>query len=128
MSTIDYSSPDTLFTPTGPWNILADTGSLVFLAGMRGIDPRTDRLVEGEMERIQQAFENIELAAASVGLGREHIVRLTVFVTDMARYRPLVNEAQSARWQGRPCPPRTILEVGALNQQDFVEIEATLAR
>lgn len=123
-----YHSPDALFTPTGPWNILADAGSWVFLAGMRGISPLTNQLVDGDEARIHQVFDNIELAAAAVGLGRQHIVRLTVYVTDMARYRPLVNQVQQARWGSAPLPPRTILQVSGLNQDDFIEIETILMR
>jgi len=128
MSLPKYHSPSSLFTPTGPWNILADTGSLVFLAGMRGILPQTNQLVADERQRIHQVFINIETAAASSGLDIRHIVRLTVFVTDMQRYRPLVNEVQQERWANNPLPPRTIVEVSALNQDDFVEVEAILAR
>lgn len=128
MSLPEYRSPANLFTPTGPWNILADTGSLVFLAGMRGILPQTNQLIADERQRIHQVFINIETAAASVGLHIGHIVRLTVFVTDMKRYRPLVNEVQQERWANKTLPPRTIVEVSALNQDDFVEVEAILAR
>ncbi|KAB8311506.1 RidA family protein, partial [Erwinia endophytica] len=64
---------------------------------------------------------------SGVSRGRP-IVRLTVFVTDMLRYRPLVNEVQQERWANKPLPPRTIVEVSALNQHDFVEVEAILAR
>ncbi|KAB8309440.1 RidA family protein [Erwinia endophytica] len=81
MSLPEYHSPSSLFTPTGPWNILADTGSLVFLAGMRGISPQTNQLVADERQRIHQVFINIEAAAASTGLDMRHIVRLTVILT-----------------------------------------------
>ncbi|WP_413738439.1 RidA family protein [Sodalis sp. RH21] len=128
MSIPAYHSPPAMFKPTGPWNMLADTGSLVFLAGMRGILPQTNQLVADERQRIHQVFINIEAAAASVGLDMRHVVRLTVFVTDMKRYRPMVNEVQQERWANNPFPPRTIVEVSALNQDDFVEVEAILAR
>ena len=50
-------------------------------------------------------------------------MRLTVYVTDMARHRPLVNKVQEELWAGGPYPPRTILEVAALNQDDIFEVE-----
>ncbi|MBT3810021.1 MAG: RidA family protein, partial [Rhodospirillaceae bacterium] len=52
-------------------------------------------------------------------------VRLTVYVTDMDRYRPIVNKVQEEIWAGGPYPPRTILEVSALNQDDIFEVEGT---
>lgn len=128
LTTPRYLSPEGMFEPTGPWNLIADSGALVFLAGMRGIDPATGTLEADEYQRVLRTFANIEQAAASVGLDRSHILRLTVFVTDMQRHRPLVNQAQHERWAGQPFPPRSIIEVSGLNQDDFIEIEATLVR
>jgi 2-iminobutanoate/2-iminopropanoate deaminase len=56
------------------------------------------------------------------------VMRLTVFVTDMKAHRPLVNQVQREFWGDGPYPPRTIVEVSGLNQDDFVEVEATLYR
>ncbi|MGA9002270.1 MAG: RidA family protein, partial [Pseudolabrys sp.] len=52
-------------------------------------------------------------------------VRLTVFVTDMSRLRPLGNKVQEELWAGAQYPPRTILEVAKLNQDDVFEVEGT---
>jgi enamine deaminase RidA (YjgF/YER057c/UK114 family) len=70
----------------------------------------------------------MRLAAQSVGLDLNAVVRLTVFVTDMVAHRPLVNDTQREFWGEGPYPPRSIVEVSALNQRDFVEVEATLCR
>jgi 2-iminobutanoate/2-iminopropanoate deaminase len=43
----------------------------------------------------------------------------------MSRLRPLVNKLQEELWSGSPYPPRTIVEVAALNQDDFFEVEGT---
>ena len=123
-----YSNPPDLFAPTGPWSLVADAGPLVFLAGLRGLDPASNRLVEDPVERTRQVFRNLVLAARSVGLDLDAVVRLTVFVTDMIAHRPMVNDVQAEFWGGGPYPPRTIVEVSALNQNDFVEVEATLYR
>ena len=54
-------------------------------------------------------------------------VRLTVYTTDMYRYRPMCNEVQVELWGGDEgrYPPRTIVEVVRLNEDDIVEIEGT---
>lgn len=54
-------------------------------------------------------------------------VRLQVFVTDMYRWRPVVNQVQEELWRdvAPNYPPRTILEVQRLNDDDIVEIEGT---
>jgi len=125
---VTYSNPPDLFDPTGPWSIVASGGPFVFLAGMRGIDPETNALVVGDTARTRQVFTNLQRAARSVGLDLDSIMRLTVYVTDMAAHRPLVNQIQQEFWGNGPYPPRTILEVSGLNQEDFVEVEATLYR
>jgi 2-iminobutanoate/2-iminopropanoate deaminase len=122
---VEILSPDGAIAPTGTWSVGARAGDYVFIAGMRGIDPDTNELVEGDEARITQAFRNMELIAASEGAGLSDAVRLTVYVTDMNAYRPIVNAVQEKLWEGGPYPPRTILEVSALNQNDIFEVEGT---
>ena len=118
-------SPPGAITPTGPWSLGARAGDFVFVAGMRGIDPATNEPVAGEEARIRRAFTNMRTIAESEGAGLASCVRLTVFVTDMKRLRPLVNKVQEELWAGGPYPPRTIVEVARLNQDDIFEVEGT---
>ena len=118
-------SPDGAIEPTGTWSLGTRAGDFVFIAGMRGIDPQSNELVEGDAARIRQAYKNMELIAKSEGASLTDAVRLTVFVTDMERYRPIVNAVQEELWSGGPYPPRTILEISKLNQDDIFEVEGT---
>ncbi len=118
-------SPPGAIKPTGTWNLGTRAGDFVFVAGMRGIDPATNTLVKGDQERVMQAFRNMELIAKSEGATLRDAVRIVVYVTDMYRYRPLVNKAQEQLWGAGPYPPRTIIEVDRLNQDDIVEVEGT---
>lgn len=118
-------SPDGAIAPTGPWSVGARAGDFVFVAGMRGIDPATGALVEGDEARIRRAFLNMKRVAESEGASLADAVRLVVYVTDMARLRPLANKVQEELWAGRPGPPRTIVEVARLNQDDIFEVEGT---
>jgi len=118
-------APTGAVRPTGPWALGARAGDLVFVAGMRGIDPSTNTLVAGDEARVRQAFLNMRDIAESAGASLRDAVRLVVYVTDMARHRPLVNKVQEELWGGGPYPPRTIVEVGRLNQDDIVEVEGT---
>jgi enamine deaminase RidA (YjgF/YER057c/UK114 family) len=102
-------APKGAIQPTGTWSLGARAGDFVFIAGMRGIDPVDNKLVEGDEARIRQAFMNMRLIAGSEGASLADFVRLTVFVTDMGRLRPLVNKVQEALWGGGPYPPRTII-------------------
>lgn len=118
-------APAGAIKPTGPWNLGTRAGNFVYVAGMRGIDPRTNKLVEGDEARVRQAFMNMKLIAASEGASLHDAVRLVVYVTDMFRYRPIVNRVQSELWGRGPYPPRTIVEVFRLNDDDIVEVEGT---
>ena len=118
-------SPKGAIAPTGTWSLGARAGDFVFIAGMRGIDPATNALVAGAEHRIRQAFQNMKVIANSEGASLANCVRLTVFVTDMAALRPLVNKVQEELWAGGPYPPRTIVEVAKLNQDDIFEVEGT---
>jgi enamine deaminase RidA (YjgF/YER057c/UK114 family) len=68
---------------------------------------------------------NMKRIAESEGARLADCVRLTVFVTDMNRLRPLVNKLQEELWSGGSYPPRTIVEVAALSQDDLFEVEGT---
>jgi 2-iminobutanoate/2-iminopropanoate deaminase len=118
-------SPEGAIKPTGTWSLGARVGDFVFVAGMRGIDPASNTILGTEEERIRTAFTNMKTIAESEGAHLSDCVRLTVFVTDMDRLRPLVNKVQEELWAGEPYPPRTIVEVVRLNQDDIFEVEGT---
>lgn len=118
-------SPHGAITPTGPWSLGTRAGDFVFVAGMRGIDPATGTLVAGQEARIRQGFLNMKLIAEAEGASLRDAVRIVVYVTDMGRLRPLVNKVQEALWGEPPYPPRTILEVSRLNQDDIFEVDGT---
>ena len=125
---IEFLSPPGAIKPTGPWSLGVRAGDFVFVAGMRGIDPATNKLVEGDEARIRQTFLNMKTIVAAAGGSLRDAVRLVVYVTDMGRNRPLVNKIQEELWGGPPYPPRTIVEVSRLNQDDIVEVEGTFFR
>src|ERR1700687_3555012 len=118
MAGVKILSPQGAIKPTGTWSVGARAGDFVFVAGMRGIDPAPNTLVEGDEARIRQAFLNMKTIVEAAGGSLHDAARLVVYVTDMDRYRPLVNKIQEEFWGGPPYPPRTIVEVSRLNQDD----------
>ena len=118
-------APPGAIRPTGQWGLGARAGDFIFVAGMRGVDPATNTQVAGDEARVRQAFLNMQRIAQSEGASLRDAVRLVVYVTDMARHRPLVNKVQEELWGQGPFPPRTIVEVSRLNQDDIVEVEGT---
>jgi 2-iminobutanoate/2-iminopropanoate deaminase len=118
-------APEGAIKPTGSWSLGSRAGDFVYVAGMRGIDPKTNTLVQGEEARIRQGFLNMQMIAESEGASLRDCVRIVVYVTDMFRFRPLVNKVQEELWGKGPYPPRTIVEVHRLNQDDIFEVEGT---
>jgi len=118
-------APAGAIKPTGTWSLGTRAGDFVYVAGMRGIDPATNTLVQGEEARIRQGFLNMQAIAQSDGASLRDCVRIVVYVNDMARFRPLVNKVQEELWGKGPYPPRTIVEVHRLNQDDIFEVEGT---
>jgi enamine deaminase RidA (YjgF/YER057c/UK114 family) len=108
----------------GTWSVGARAGDFVFVAGMQGVDPMTNKLVADPEARIRQAFMNIRLIAQSEGAGLQDCVRLTIYVSDLARFAPLVDKVQAELWGKPPYPPRTMFEARRLFDDDIVEIDS----
>ncbi len=108
----------------GTWSLGARAGDFVFVAGMQGIDPATNKLVQDPQARIHRAFLNLKLIAESEGASLRDCVRLTVYVSDLHRFAPMVDKVQEELWGGPPFPPRTMVEVQRLFDDDIVEIDS----
>jgi enamine deaminase RidA (YjgF/YER057c/UK114 family) len=107
----------------GTWSLGARAGDFIFVAGMQGIDPATNKLVEDPQARIRRAFLlNIKTIAESEGASLKDCVRLTVYLSDLPRFAPMVEKAQAELWGGPPYPPRTMIEVKRLYNGDIAEI------
>src|ERR1700681_336451 len=71
-------TPEGAIKTTGTWNVGTRAGDFVFVAGMRGIDPKTNTLVQGEEARIRQAFLNMKLIAEWEGARLRDCLRIVV--------------------------------------------------
>ena len=109
----------------GTWSLGTRAGDFVFVAGMPGIDPATTAMVRDPQAQIRQAFPNMRSIAQSEGASLQDCVRLTVYVSDLNRFAPLVDKAQAELWGKPPYPPRTLIEVQRLFDDMIVEIEGT---
>ena len=98
-------APEGAIAPTGPWSVGARAGDFVFVAGMRGIDPATNTLVEGDEARIRRAFLNMRLIAESERATLHDAVRIVVYVTDMALNQDDICEVEGTFYAPRGNPP-----------------------
>src|SRR5437660_4285113 len=108
----------------GTWSLGARAGDFVFVAGIVGVDPATNAVVQDPQAQVRQAFVNVQTIAQSEGATLQDCVRLTVYVSDLNRIAPMVDKAQAEIWGKPPYPPRTMVEVQRLFDDDIVEIDS----
>lgn len=101
---------------------VGSTGRMVFCSGQIGLDPATGNLRDGFEAQVDQALANMQavIAAAQGNLGG--IVKLTLFLTDLANFA-----AVNARMEAllpKPYPARSTIGVASLPKGALFEIEA----
>ena len=105
----------------GPYSQAVEAQGFVFCSGQIGIDPKSGRLAEGLESQIKQVFENLKSVLAKSGLSLEHVVKTTVYLTDIKNYAKM-NEVY-AGYFGDHRPARAAFAVAALPAGALVEIE-----
>ncbi len=106
----------------GPYSPAVKIGDFIYLSGQIPVDPLTGDVVSGGIpQQTHQVFQNIISLLEEVGLNTEHIVKTTVFLTDMKNFGAM-NEVY-ATYFDEPFPARSCVEVGALPKGVDVEIE-----
>ena len=114
--------------PKGYSNGISAKGRMIFTAGVIGWD-ENEMIVSHRLdEQFGQALRNIAAILAEDGAGPQHIVRLTIYVTDRQQYLSQRDELAPI-WKsvmGTHYPAVALVEVSALvNGAALVEIEAT---
>ena len=114
--------------PKGYANGISASGRTIYTAGVIGWDEK-EMLVSHRLDlQFEQVLKNIVAILAEGGAKPEHIVRMTVYITDRPQYLKLRDEL-SPIWKsimGSHYPAMAIVEVkGLVNQSALVEIEAT---
>jgi 2-iminobutanoate/2-iminopropanoate deaminase len=106
----------------GPYSQAVRQGPWLFTAGQVALDPATGELVAGgAAEQAERALENLAAVLRAAGLGPEHVVKTTVFLTDLADFAD-VNQVYG-RFFADPYPARSTVQVAALPRGAKVEIE-----
>jgi reactive intermediate/imine deaminase len=108
----------------GTYSQAMRAGDAVYLSGQIGLDPASMQLAEGIDAQIDRVFRNLAAVARAAGLGLEHSVRMTVYLTDLAHFAK-VNEVM-AKHLREPYPARAAVGVASLPRGALVEIDAIL--
>jgi reactive intermediate/imine deaminase len=119
-----------IFTPHAPQAIgtysqAIRAGSTVYLSGQIPLDPATGELVPGDAEsQVRRVFENLKAVAVAAGADLSKVVKLNVYLTDLANFA-LVNRVM-AEYCAQPYPARAAIGVAALPRGALVEIDGVI--
>ena len=110
----------------GTYSQAIKTGELVFLSGQIPLHPATMEIVDGDFEaRARQVFDNLQAVATAAGGDLNKIVKLTIFLTDLANFAT-VNRVMEDYFDA-PFPARAAVGVASLPKGVDVEADAILA-
>lgn len=101
-------------------------GNTVYLSGQIALVPQTMQMVEGDIAlRIHQVFKNLAAVCEAAGGSLKDIVKVNIFLTDMANFAT-VNEVMAQYFQ-QPYPARAAVAVKQLPKDTDIEIEGIMA-
>ena len=110
----------------GPYSQAMRSGSHVFLSGQIPLDPATGQLVEGDISvQARRVFDNLRAVCEAAGGSFAQVVRVGIYLTDMADFAAV--NAVMAEAFVQPYPARSTIEVRGLPRGARVEVDAILA-
>lgn len=113
--------------PIGPYSVYRLCENVGFCSGMLPIDPETNNMVENDINtQTKRCLDNIENLLKELGLNMSNILKITVYLKDLAHFSDM-NEVYSTYFKD-PYPARTCIQVCALPKDSLIEIEVIFER
>lgn len=99
-------------------------GDLVIVSGQAAIDENGQIVGVGDFDaQARQTFQNLERVLQAGGSSLDRVVKVTIFLTDMANFGKIVE--LRGQWFSLPYPADTIVEISSLALPELeIEIEA----
>ena len=119
------TSPDAP-KPIGPYSQAVVAGGLMFVSGQIPLDPKTEKVVEGDVSvQTEQVLKNLLAILKEAKMGPENVVKTTVFLADMADFAKM-NEVYG-KYLGKQPPARSTVQAAGLPRGVRVEIDLVAA-
>jgi reactive intermediate/imine deaminase len=96
----------------------------VYLSGQIGLDPNTMQMVDGIEAQIHRVFQNLRATADAAGGSLDDVVKLNIFLTDLAHFAK-VNEVMATYFH-QPYPARAAVGVAALPRNALIEADGVM--
>ena len=110
----------------GPYAQAIRAGGLVYTSGQIGMDPATGALVPGGIEaQTRRVLENLKAVLAASGSSLEKVLRVTVYLTDLAHFQAMnriFSEYLDAHRPARSTVGVAALPMGALVEMDMIAL------
>jgi len=109
--------------PIGPYNQAVLAGDTLYISGQICIEPVTGKLKQRDIQdETHQAMQNLRAILVAAGMGFNHVVKTTIFITDMRQFSE-INEVYGKYFDG-DFPARETVQVSALPK--FVNVEISM--
>ena len=110
----------------GPYSQAVQWGDVVFISGQIPLDPENGQLNNATFEdETNQVLDNLEAICQEAGGTLDHILKLTIYLTDLSKF-DVVNSIMASRFS-EPFPARATLEISKLPKEVSIEIDAILS-
>jgi 2-iminobutanoate/2-iminopropanoate deaminase len=106
----------------GPYSQAIRVGDWLYTSGQVALDPATGELVGPDFAaQARRVFENLKAVLTAAGMTFSHVVKATVYLTDMANFQTL--NGIYSEYMGDHKPGRTTVAVAGLPKNALVEID-----
>ena len=110
----------------GPYSQAVQWGDVVFISGQIPLDPENGQLNNATFEdETNQVLDNLEAICQEAGGTLDHILKLTIYLTDLAKF-DVVNSIMASRFS-EPFPARATVEISKLPKAVSIEMDAILS-
>jgi 2-iminobutanoate/2-iminopropanoate deaminase len=110
-------------SPIGPYNQAILAGDTLYISGQICIDSKNGELKKKDIqEETHQVMKNIKAILGAAHMGFNHVVKTTIFITDMNQFSE-INEVYGKYFEG-DFPVRETVQVAALPK--FVNVEISM--
>lgn len=108
--------------PVGPYSQASIYGDMIFLSGQIPMDPDTNELIRGNIEKeCEQVLNNIKSILVEAGSSLESVLKVTIYLTDMGDF-PKVNDVYKKFFPKDP-PARACVQAVKLPLDARIEMD-----
>ena len=119
---MDFIASDSAPKAIGPYSQAIVHNGILYASGQIALDPATGNLVEGDFDaQARRVFDNLAAVLRAAGSGFPHVLRATVYLTDLGNFQRL-NALYAERF-GEHKPARTTIGVSSLPRGSALEID-----